>query len=73
MPDVLIRDLSEDVLARLDERARQAGVSRSEFLRRLLTREASPPDAGVSVDDLSAFAASFADLKDASAMDRAWH
>jgi hypothetical protein len=72
MPDVLIRDLPEDVLAGLDDRARQAGLSRTEYLRRMLTREASRDDSAVTVADLSAFADTFADLEDASVMERAW-
>jgi plasmid stability protein len=72
MSDVLIRDLPDGVLARLDERARQLGLSRTEFLRRMLTREASREEGAVTVADLSRFADAFTDLADPSVMDRAW-
>jgi hypothetical protein len=38
----------------------------------MLTREASRDDSAVTVADLSAFADTFADLEDASVMERAW-
>jgi hypothetical protein len=72
MPDVLIRDLPEEVLAGLDERARHLGLSRTEYLRRMLTREANRAPSAVTVGDLAAFAETFADLADASVMERAW-
>lgn len=40
MADLLIRDLSPQLLAALDEKAASLGLSRSEFLRRTLNREA---------------------------------
>jgi hypothetical protein len=70
--DVLIRDLPEDVLAGLDDRARRVGLSRTEYLRRMLTSEASRDDSAVTADDLSAFADTFADLNNPSVMDGAW-
>lgn len=36
MADVLVRDVPPDVLARLAAKAKEAGVSRVEYLRRLL-------------------------------------
>jgi hypothetical protein len=53
-------------------RRRQAGLARTEYLRRMLTREASRDDSAVTVDDLSAFADTFADLQDPSVMEHAW-
>ena len=39
MPDILIRDVPENVIALLEQRARHLGLSRTEFLRRMLARE----------------------------------
>jgi hypothetical protein len=72
VPDVLIRDLTEDVIRGLDVRASHAGLSRTEYLRRMLTREASIGNGVVTVDDLSRFAESCADLADPEVMKQAW-
>jgi hypothetical protein len=69
--DLLIRDVPEDVIIAIDERARQMGVSRSEYLRRALARERTAPDA-VTATDLQRFAYTFAELGDAEIMRRAW-
>jgi hypothetical protein len=70
--DVLIRDLPDAIVAGLDEQARQAGLSRTEYLRRMLTREAGRGTAAVRVEDLARFAETFADLGDDTVMDDAW-
>lgn len=72
MPDVLIRDLPEDVLAAIDVKARRVGLSRTEYIRRTLSRERGDATADVSVADLVAFAHTHADLDDAEVMRRAW-
>ncbi len=72
MPDLLIRDVPEDVVSALDARARQLGLSRSEYLRRRLARDAAPTDEEVTVDDLARFADTFAGLDDPGLMARAW-
>ena len=72
MADVLIRDLADAVVAGLDEQARRAGLSRTEYLRRMLTREAGRGETPVTVQDLSRFADTFADLGDATVMGEAW-
>jgi hypothetical protein len=72
VPDVLIRDLAEDVISGIDARARHAGLSRTEYLRRMLTREASIGNGVVTVDDLSRFAETCADLADPVVMEQAW-
>jgi plasmid stability protein len=69
--DILIRDLPDDVVEAIDARARAAGLSRSEYLRRLLARDGSAAGA-VTVDDLGAFATRFADLADSELIERAW-
>jgi hypothetical protein len=70
--DILIRDVPADVLAAIDAKARRAGLSRAEYIRRTLSRERSDADHDVTVEDLAAFARTFADLDDPEVMGRAW-
>jgi hypothetical protein len=62
--DILIRDVPEDVIAAIDIKAQRLGLSRTEYLRRTLTRERDAAPSEVSVADLAAFADTFADLAD---------
>jgi hypothetical protein len=39
MPDILIRGVPDDVVAAIDAKAQRAGLSRTEYLRRTLSRE----------------------------------
>lgn len=73
MADVLVRDVPDDVLAALDARAGRLGLSRSEYLRRRLTEEASISASNVSEADLARLAQICADLADPEVMARAWH
>lgn len=72
MPDVLIRDIPEHVLAAIDAKAQKLGLSRAEYLRRTLIRERQAGLATVSAEDLSVFASTFSDLLDPEVIDRAW-
>lgn len=72
MPDILIRDVPDDVVAAIDARAQRAGLSRTEYLRRTLSRERADDTAGVTVADLTRFAETFADLNDPEVMGQAW-
>jgi plasmid stability protein len=72
MGDVLVRDVPDDVLAALDARAARLGLSRSEYLRRLLSQGAAASQSAVSLDDLSRFADDFGDLADPQVMSQAW-
>ena len=72
MADLLIRDVPEDVVSALDARARQLGLSRSEYLRRRLARDAAFPEEEVTVGDLVRFADTFAGLDDPGLIVRAW-
>lgn len=72
MTDVLIRDVPEDVLAAIDNRARRLGLSRTDYLRRALAREASVVAAAVTTDHLRQLAERFTDLSDRDLMRRAW-
>lgn len=73
MPNLLVRGLSEEAVDRIDAEAGALGLSRNEYLRRMLERSASvPPGAAVTVEDWTRSAATFADLGDPSVMDAAW-
>ena len=74
MTDILIRDVPEDVVAAIDAKAQRAGLSRTEYLRRALTRERAHGGeaGGVTVEDLASFASMFADLDNADVMSQAW-
>lgn len=72
MPDLLIRDVPDDVVQALDARAKRLGVSRTEYLRREMVRAASTSDEAVSVEALRRFSETFADLEDPDVMRGAW-
>ncbi len=72
MPDILIRDVPDDVVAAIDAKAQRAGLSRTEYLRRALSRERTDDATDVTVADLTRFAETFADLADEEVMGRAW-
>lgn len=71
MPDVLIRDLPDHVVAAIDANAQRLGLSRNEYLRRQLAIEAGTHDP-VTVADLKRSAGVFADLDDPDVMGGAW-
>jgi hypothetical protein len=72
MPDLLIRDVPDGVVAAIDSHAAQLGVSRNEYLRRRLSQDAQRSGSPVGVDDLLRFEARFGDLSDPEVMDKAW-
>lgn len=72
MPDVLIRDVPEDVLAALEAQAAKLGLSRNEYLRRQLAQDAQRSGAKVTMDDLRWFTDTFGDLADRNVMRQAW-
>jgi hypothetical protein len=72
MPDVLIRDVPAEDLARIDAHATRLGLSRTEYLRRRLRQEAARPTEPVTAADLERFASRFADLGDPEVMRQAW-
>jgi hypothetical protein len=71
MPDILIRDVPEHVVAAIDANAQRLGLSRNEYLRRQLRTEARP-HATVTVSDLKRSAEAFAGLNDPDVMLGAW-
>jgi hypothetical protein len=72
VPDILIRDVPAEDLARIDAHAARLGLSRTEYLRRRLHQDAARPAPPVTADDLRAFTARFGDLADPEVMRRAW-
>jgi hypothetical protein len=72
MTDILIRDVPDEVLAAIDAKARRVGLSRTEYIRRALSRERDGSTPEVTVEGLVTFADTFADLADPEVMRRAW-
>ncbi|NLG22116.1 MAG: antitoxin [Actinomycetales bacterium] len=72
MPDLLIRNFPAAELQLLDEQAKRLGLSRTEFLRRQLVREARRTQSAVTAADLAGLADLVADLDDPSVMRDAW-
>jgi len=72
MPDILIRDVPDEVLAALDAHAATLGLSRNEYLRRHLAQDAHRSGVQVTLEDLQWFTATFGDLADPEVMRQAW-
>lgn len=72
MADLLIRDVPDEVVAAIDARASQLGLSRAEYLRRQLAREVAATGDLVTVADFQRFSEVFADLGDPEVMQGAW-
>ncbi len=72
MPDLLVRDVPDDVVAALDAAARRSGLSRSEWVRRKLAQEVEAVTPAVTVADLQRVAEAFADALAPEVMAAAW-
>jgi plasmid stability protein len=72
MSDVLIRDIPDDVLAGLDARAAELGLSRVEYIRRRLAQDARTMRVRVTTDDLRRLGQVAAGLADEELMREAW-
>lgn len=72
MANLLIRDVPDDVLARVDAHAARLGLSRAGYIRRRLAADAATINASVTLDDLRAFGAAFVDLADDEVIEAAW-
>ncbi len=72
MTDVLIRDVPDDVISAIETKAKRLGLSRTEYLRRQMARDAATTDGPVTIDALRSFSETFADLGDPEVMRRAW-
>ncbi|MCY4631247.1 MAG: antitoxin [bacterium] len=71
MVDILVRDVPDDVVAAIEVNARAVGLSRVEYLRRLLERERTT-GGDVTVESLRRFGETFCDLADGDVMRSAW-
>jgi hypothetical protein len=72
VPDILIRDLPDEVLAAIDAKAKRLGLSRAAYLRRSLERERVDAPGPVTLDGLERLARLTADLDDPDVMSDAW-
>jgi plasmid stability protein len=72
MTDILIRNVPDDVVAGIDAQAAALGLSRVEFVRRQLLREALRVRRPVTWDELKESGKRFRDLLDEDLMERAW-
>ena len=73
MPNILIRDLSQLAVDRIDAAAADLGLSRNEYLRRKLEQGSGPTgEQAVTAEDWQRSAEVFADLADPSVMEQAW-
>lgn len=72
MTNILIRDVPDDDLARIDAQAARLGLSRNEYLRRRLHQDARRLSAPVTSDDLAEFGDFAADLLVDDVMRNAW-
>lgn len=72
MADILIRGIPDRVVAGIDANARRAGLSRAEYLRRMLERDQCDTGSEVTVDSLRRFRQTFGALEDPDVMRSAW-
>ncbi len=72
MTDILIRDVSDEVLAAIDAKAQRVGLSRTAYLRRALERERVQDSGPVTIDQLERMSRLAADLDDPGVMSDAW-
>lgn len=67
--DILIRDVPDDVVAALDANAQRSGLTRAEYLRRVLAEQQAP---ALTREQLNRFAERTTDLGDPEVMAAAW-
>ena len=73
MANILIRDLSQEAVDRIDAAAANLGLSRNEYLRRKFEASTGPTGERVVTDeDWQRSAEVFADLADPTVTDTAW-
>jgi hypothetical protein len=73
MANILIRDLSQEAVDRIDAAASNLGLSRNEYLRRKFEEGLTPAgEQTVTAEDWQRSAEAFADLADPAVMDAAW-
>jgi hypothetical protein len=70
--DLLIRDVPDDVIARLDAAAERLGLSRVEYVRRQLAQTPTTVYRPITQADMQRFATNCAGLADEELMKKAW-
>lgn len=70
--DILIRDIPENIVAAIDSKAASVGLSRAEYLRRVLLREQVERSGDMTLESLNRFADAFSDLAHPDVMADAW-
>lgn len=70
--DILIRDVSDQVLAAIDAKAKRVGLSRTAYLRRALERESTHSSEPITVDHLQRLSKLATELTDPDVMTDAW-
>ncbi len=71
MSDILIRDVAESTVAKIDRRAADLGISRNEYLRRWLDKEMHTAQP-VTTEDLRRVGRLARDLANPDVMREAW-
>ena len=72
MTDLLSRNVPAEDVAGLDARAAKLGLSRADYLRRLVRQASAAGTEPVTPDSLSRMADAISDLKDPEIMRNAW-
>ena len=72
MTDVLIREVPDEVVAAIDVKAQRLGLSRAEYLRRVLHREGRTESAEAGVEALERLCDLISDLADPEVRRAAW-
>ena len=72
MTDLLIRDITPEILTALDIRASALGLSRVEYVRRTLAQSLSASTESVTEEHLSGLLELLPDLVDEKIMEQAW-
>ena len=72
MVDVLIHDIPDDVIDRIDSAAQVAGQTRTEYLRHQIGGIAAGGDAPVTLAGIDRFASHFTDRRDEDVLRDAW-
>lgn len=72
MADLLIRDLSPEVMAALENKAALLGLSRVEYVRRTLAQEVRVGTESVTEQHLTSLLELLPDLSNEKVMENAW-
>jgi len=74
MADLLISDVPDDELRRVDEKAARLGLTRIDYVRRLIAQDAARPVPGARVDGgaFERFGVLTQDLRNGDLMRDAW-